>query len=152
MSDQDRLEIIRVFKTTPERLYDAWTVPEQIVQWFGPEGVTIGEHSFETRENGNWRAEFLGDMQGRVVATGTYKVLDRPNRIVTSWCWEFDGVKGETTELEISFAATRDGTRLTLLHSKFADAETRDKHHGGWTSSTTCLEDYIAGNEGTRHD
>lgn len=143
MADQDRLEIVRIFKTTPERLFDAWTVPEQIVQWFGPEGVTIGEHSFETLENGGWRAEFLGDMEARIVATGTYMVLDRPNRMVTSWCWEIDGVKGATTELEVRFDAVNDGTRLTLVHTRFADAEIRDKHHGGWTSSLVCLETYV---------
>ena len=144
MSNHDRLEIVRIFNTTPDRLYNAWTVPEQIVQWFGPEGVTIGEHSFETHENGDWRAQFRGEMGSTHFATGTYKVLDRPNRIVTTWFWEFDGIAGEVTELTLTFEAVKAGTRLTLVHKRFADADTRDKHHGGWTSTLECLHRFIS--------
>ena len=144
MTEHNRLEIIRNFNAPPERLYDAWTVPEQVAQWFGPESVSIGEHNFETKENGAWRTEFLGEAGSRHIATGIYKVLDRPNKLVTSWRWETDGVLGEETELTLTFESIPSGTRMTLVHTRFTEADTRDHHHSGWTSTITCLENYIA--------
>jgi uncharacterized protein YndB with AHSA1/START domain len=139
MSDFNRLEIIRNFKATPEQLFDAWTVPEQIVKWFGPQGVAVGEHSFDTRPGGNWKAQFLGESDKTIFATGTYKVLDRPHLLVTAWQWQIDGKPGDLTELTVKIKPTRAGAQLTLIHERFTSAQSRDDHHKGWSSTLDCL-------------
>ena len=52
MSDDQTLRMERVFAATPEQLFDAWTKADQLVRWWGPEGVTIPRHELDIREGG----------------------------------------------------------------------------------------------------
>lgn len=54
----------RVIDAPRELVYAAWTDPEQIQQWFGPEGMEIETHEIDLRPGGVWRFDM-------VVADGT---------------------------------------------------------------------------------
>ena len=45
----------RVFDTTPELMYKAWTDPSILSQWWGPDGFTNTFHEFDLRPGGGWR-------------------------------------------------------------------------------------------------
>ena len=50
------LEIIttREFNVTPETLFAAFTNPQSLAQWWGPDGFTNEIHVFEFHEGGTW--------------------------------------------------------------------------------------------------
>lgn len=50
------MEIInsRVFKVTPEDLFDAVANPEILAQWWGPEGFTNTFEQFQFEPDGDW--------------------------------------------------------------------------------------------------
>jgi uncharacterized protein YndB with AHSA1/START domain len=45
----------RRFDTTRERVYEAWTNPELLARWWGPNGFTNTFHVFDLKPGGDWR-------------------------------------------------------------------------------------------------
>ncbi|HEU4456833.1 MAG TPA: SRPBCC family protein [Longimicrobium sp.] len=45
----------RVFDAPRALVFDAWTRPEHIAQWWGPRGFTTTTHSMDFRVGGVWR-------------------------------------------------------------------------------------------------
>lgn len=50
----------RVIAAPRERVFQAWTDPRQIVQWFGPAGFTVESLECDIRPGGRWRFVFTG--------------------------------------------------------------------------------------------
>ncbi len=68
------------------------------------------------------------------VATGSYREIDPPRRLVMTMRWE--GQEGPDTLLTIEIRPIDDGSELRLLHERFSTEESRDRHNEGWTG---CL-------------
>src|SRR5215510_9615675 len=43
------IKITRVYDAPVEAVWDAWTDPEQVAQWWGPRGFTLTTHSKDLR-------------------------------------------------------------------------------------------------------
>jgi uncharacterized protein YndB with AHSA1/START domain len=54
-AEKTSLEIIRFINVPPARVYDAWTDPEQLRQWFGPENVRTRNITADVRVGGKYR-------------------------------------------------------------------------------------------------
>lgn len=50
----NELRIIRVFDAPVKAVWDAWTDPKQVAQWWGPRGFTLTTHSKDLRPGGHW--------------------------------------------------------------------------------------------------
>ena len=50
----------RVIAAPRERVFEAWTDPVQIVQWFGPDGFKVESLECDIRPGGRWRFIFTG--------------------------------------------------------------------------------------------
>ncbi|HEY4308926.1 MAG TPA: SRPBCC family protein [Pirellulales bacterium] len=48
------IHIIRLYDAPVEAVWDAWTEPEQVAQWWGPRGFTLTTHSKDLRPGGSW--------------------------------------------------------------------------------------------------
>lgn len=142
------LRMQRDFKASPERLFDAFTDPKHVTGWWGPEGMTTPIVEMDLREGGKWRTTIVGSYEGgeegSYIASGVYKVIERPHRLVYSWGWVEDGQRGPDSTVDLTFTEIEGGTRLTIVHSVFETVEERDDHSGGWVSSLNCLEAYLA--------
>lgn len=44
----------RLFNTTVQKLYAAWTNPELLAKWWGPDGFTNTFHEFDLKPGGKW--------------------------------------------------------------------------------------------------
>ncbi len=51
--------IARVVDAPQEVVFRAWTDASQIVQWFGPEGMSIETHEIDIRVGGVWRFDMI---------------------------------------------------------------------------------------------
>src|ERR1700753_778789 len=56
----NEIRIIRVFDAPVRAVWDAWTDPDQVAQWWGPRGFTITTHSKDLRANGHWNYTMHG--------------------------------------------------------------------------------------------
>src|ERR1700761_6142593 len=50
----NEIRIIRVYDAPVQAVWDAWTDPKQVAQWWGPRGFTITTHSKDLRVGGTW--------------------------------------------------------------------------------------------------
>lgn len=48
------LRITRVYDAPVALVWEAWTDPEQVAQWWGPRGFTLTTHSKDLRPGGHW--------------------------------------------------------------------------------------------------
>lgn len=44
------LQLIRTFKTTLDQMWEVWTKPDHITQWWGPSGFTSTIHKMDFQE------------------------------------------------------------------------------------------------------
>ena len=113
MQADREIALTRVFDAPRERVFDAWTDPEQVVQWWGPHGFTTTVHEMDVRVGGVWRFTMHGpdgtDYPNRV----EFVEVTKPERLVYN-----HGPEGESAIKEFHVTVTfedEDGkTRLTL--------------------------------------
>jgi uncharacterized protein YndB with AHSA1/START domain len=129
-----------VIAATPERLFELWTDPEELAKWWGPEGYTTPTYSMDVRPGGRWHTTMRRPDGTKHEVSGIYRVIEPPKRLVFTWGWDDDaGLRGHETEVTVTFAPAPGGTRMTLLQQTFVDADSRNRHEHGWTSSFMCL-------------
>jgi uncharacterized protein YndB with AHSA1/START domain len=128
------LVVRKTIRATPERLFDAWTQPAQLRQWWGPQDVACTDAQIDLRVGGLYRiANRFPD--GRIVwITGQFELIEPPDRLVYTWSVEPQTVRERVT---VRFERRGDGTDLVVVHERIADEPTRDVHEQGWRE---CLE------------
>jgi uncharacterized protein YndB with AHSA1/START domain len=72
----------RLLDASRERVWSAWTDPEQIIHWWGPDGFTNTIQQMDVRPGGEWTFIMHGpdgtDYTNRIV----YEEVVRPERLV----------------------------------------------------------------------
>jgi uncharacterized protein YndB with AHSA1/START domain len=58
-AEKTSLEIIRFIGAPSARIYDAWTDPTQLREWFGPENVRTRNITADVRVGGKYRWEVI---------------------------------------------------------------------------------------------
>src|SRR5215475_10252712 len=56
----NEIHITRIYDAAVEDVWDAWTDPKQVAQWWGPRGFTITTHSKDLRPGGHWNYTMYG--------------------------------------------------------------------------------------------
>lgn len=56
----NEIRIIRIYDAPVEAVWDAWTDPEQVAQWWGPRGFSLTTHSKDLRPGGTWHYTMHG--------------------------------------------------------------------------------------------
>lgn len=59
-SNANEIHIQRLYDAPVQAVWDAWTDPAQVAQWWGPRGFTITTHSKDLRVGGHWRYTMHG--------------------------------------------------------------------------------------------
>ena len=60
-SDSLKVHVSRVLRASRERVFDAWTKPEQMRQWMGPAGWQVPELEADARVGGKYRIVYRGN-------------------------------------------------------------------------------------------
>jgi uncharacterized protein YndB with AHSA1/START domain len=136
------LTMKRRLNATPAEVYRAWTDPDLLVRWFGPENVTTQEAEVDLRVGGTYRVVMLEDNGERHQVSGAYQEVVENERLVFSWAWVTTPER--VSRVTVTFKPDGDGTILTLLHEQFFDAEAVRGHTHGWTGSLVKLEALFA--------
>ncbi len=142
------LVIKRTFRSVPaQRVFDAWTDPATIAQWYGPEGMRIEIHEMDVRAGGSYRLTMHAADGGKFPLRGTYRELSQPGKVVFTWQWENAAEPdkpGEETLVTVDIRAADADTMMTLTHSGFGSEEATGQHKLGWDSTMTKLERQLA--------
>jgi len=112
-SDRE-IVLTRVFDAPRELVWDAWTDPQQVVQWWGPRGFTTTIHEMDARPGGIWRHTMHGPDGTDYPNECNFIELVKPERIVYSHSGGKKGDAGAPAEVTWTFEALGDKTKLTL--------------------------------------
>ncbi len=123
-SDREIL-ITRTFDAPAARVFDAWTTPEHVRQWWGSDDAPMVECDIDLRVGGAWRYVTRGTDGTEFAWHGTYREVERPGRLVSTEVFEgFPDAEAVNT----ATLTEDDGTTtltVTVLHSS---KENRDGH------------------------
>lgn len=64
-SPEREIVLVKVLKHPRSKVFAAWTDPDALAQWYGPEGLRIENHEADIREGGVWRFDMVGTFEGR---------------------------------------------------------------------------------------
>ena len=142
--DAPVLRLSRSFAAPRERVFRAFTAPTQLVRWWGPKGFTVPACTLDVRAGGAWRTVMRSPEGTDHIVSGVYREITPPERVVFTWAWEHDGVRGHETVVIIELFETPGGTRLELTHEGFESENARDRHGEGWSGCFDCLEQALA--------
>jgi uncharacterized protein YndB with AHSA1/START domain len=138
----------REFDAPRELVFEAWSDPKHLAQWWGPDGFTTTTQAFDMRPGGIWRFVMHGpdgrDYENRV----TYDEIVKPERIRYHHGGgeDVEPVQFHTTVTFEDLGGNR--TRLTL-HAVFQSAAERErviKEYGadkGAVQTLSRLGDYL---------
>ncbi len=59
-SKSNVISLTRVYDAPLQAVWDAWTDPDQVAQWWGPRGFTLTTHSRDLRTAGHWHYTMHG--------------------------------------------------------------------------------------------
>lgn len=72
----------RVFDVPRERLFRAWTDPDQLARWWGPKGFTNTFQEFDPRPGGSWRFVMRGPNGVEHPNENVFVEIAEPERLV----------------------------------------------------------------------
>lgn len=136
-ADSTMLKVSRLVSTSAEAVFRAWTEPDEIEKWWAPEGMSVPFVEVDLKIGGVYRLGLQRPDADPFYATGIYREIQRPRRLVFTWRWEPDMMKAGETLVTIELQEKDGKTEVVLTHERFPSAEVRDEHRQGWTQ---CLE------------
>lgn len=78
----NELQITRIYDAPVEAVWDAWTDPAQVGQWWGPRGFTLTHHSKDLRPGGHWNYTMHGPDGTDYPNWTTYLEVEKHRRLV----------------------------------------------------------------------
>lgn len=139
------LQIRKVIRASPERVFHAWTSPDDLIKWWGPKGVRCISAEIELVVGGQYRIENeLPD--GTILwISGEFEAIERPQFLSYTWIVE----KGDPTveHVSVRFESHESGTEIILSHTQIPSAALRDKHQLGWFGCIEGLHDFFSSSE-----
>ena len=148
VNGRDVLVLKRIFSASVERVFDAWTKPEVLASWFGPEGFSVNRSEVQLHVGGSYDIEICSP-DGQVIRHfGNYLEISKPHKLIFTWMLADQACKGsEGLTLEtivcIELKRIEQTTELTLTHEKLPNKDAYDGHKFGWTSSLDALTHYL---------
>ncbi len=128
----------------PERVFDAWTDPQQLLAWWGDDATYRGVRwERDLRVGGKWRSEGKTASGKSFAVWGEYTRVERPGVLAFTWIHDWDEGERPHTNVLIEFSRTPGGTHLRLTHSGFASESMREDHRRGWKQVLGWLQRYV---------
>ncbi|MGD9501137.1 MAG: SRPBCC domain-containing protein [Methyloceanibacter sp.] len=142
LAEKPSLTLKRRLDASPHKVYAAWTDPEKILKWFGPDSGAVRGAETEVRVGGRYAIDFSTEDGEEHHVSGTYREVVPDRKLVFTWAWRTMPERESLVTILIKPDGT--GSILTLIHEQFFDEPARDRHAEGWTGCLDKLERYLA--------
>jgi uncharacterized protein YndB with AHSA1/START domain len=140
-STETMLVIRRTFAAPQAKVFHAWTDPRSLKKWCAPSDdfeTLIAE--VDLRVGGTYRIGMQPPGSAEMhIATGVYKEVDAPRRLVYTWSWE-GGMEAGETVVTVEFRTVEKGTELMLKHEFFPSKDAKESHESGWIGCINRFE------------
>ena len=136
------LTLKRRLNAAPAKVFAAWTDPEKIVKWFGPDAGPVKSAVLDVRTGGRYAIVFSTEDGEEHHVSGVYREVIPDEKLNFTWAWRT--MPERESVVTILIKPDGDGSQLTLIHEQFFDEEARDRHQYGWNGCLDKLVLYLA--------
>lgn len=141
METLEDLRLERDFPVSPETLFGFVSTTDGLLQWWGPEGLTVPEHDLDFTRVGPWFSVMVNPEGKRFKVSGHVTHVDPPTSVGFTWAWHDENDRrGAESHVTLKVTATDRGAHLVIDHRGLPDSEAAQNHTEGWTSSLRKLE------------
>ncbi|CAN5245257.1 SRPBCC domain-containing protein [soil metagenome] len=138
------LKIQRTVSASVERVYKAWTDPEQMRRWFGCQYVTGIKVVQNLSVGGQYQVQMTTDPDGVVITVhGVYQEVIPNAKLVYTWNSDSVEYPAADTMICVQFIARGQGTEIVLEHTNFALEKSVEGHSLGWTASFNKITEFV---------
>ena len=155
---EQAIVIERVLDAPREKVWQAWTDPEQIKKWWGPKEFTAPSIESDFQEGGTYHWA-MQSPDGQVYwSTGTFHEIVPQERLVVTDSFADEegnvvppshyGMEGDHPmegRIVVTFADAGGKTKLTVRYEGMAPSETRDLATTGWNETLDKLAALLEG-------
>jgi uncharacterized protein YndB with AHSA1/START domain len=148
-SPEVTLQVRRTFAAPREKVFAAWTQPEQLEKWMCRDVAAhvVIHHQQDIRTGGVYQMEIRDPAKGETYwGRGVYREVTPPEKLVFTWTWSKDRPDGPTmhpgsheTLVTVEFFERGDSTEVVLTHTGLGTAALRDDHKDGWNGCFDVL-------------
>lgn len=108
----NELKITRVYDAPVKAVWEAWTDPKQVAQWWGPRGFTITTHSKDLRVGGTWVYTMHGPDGTDWPNKTLYHEVEKYSRLVYDHGGNDD--RPPLFRVTVNFSETRGKTKMEM--------------------------------------
>ena len=137
------VQLHRVFRSTPDRVYRAFLDPDAMAKWLPPNGFTGKVQHLEAKVGGTFKMSFTNFSTGRAETFGG-KFMDlRPNELIRHTD-QFDdpNLPGEM-QTTISIRQVSCGVELRIIQEGIPVVIPTEACYLGWQESLTLLAQLV---------
>jgi len=148
--------IERMFDAPRELVWQAWTEPDQIAQWFGPTGYTIPSIEVDLRIGGRMLFAMRSPEGEDIWSLGVFREIDPPSRlawddsfadpdgnIVPASYYDMEGDVPLVMTVTVTLEDVDGRTKMTMLHAGLP-VEHGEGANEGWSQSFDKLAEYLS--------
>lgn len=133
----------RVLRTTPDKLYRAFTEPGAFERWLPPFGFVGKVHSMEPVVGGVWRMSFTNFGSGHSHSFGgKYLELVPGKRIVYDAAFDAPELPG-TIKTSVTLTQVSCGTDMQVVQEGIPEAIPAEMCYLGWQESLVALAQLV---------
>lgn len=133
------VELHRVLRAPPERVYRAFVDAEAFAKWLPPNGFTGQVHEMDAKVGGRYRMSFRNFTSGHAHSFGgTYLELEPGRRLRYTSRFDDPNLPGEM-ETTITLRAVSCGTELKAVQSGIPEIIPVEGCYLGWQESLALL-------------
>ena len=129
----------------PAVVFGMHTEPEKLATWWGPTGFSTEPVELDVRVGGMYRLAMQPPAGEAFTLWGTFREVERPTRLVYTFCWDPPDPDDRETVATLSLRAVGSATDLVLDQGPFVTEARLDVHQQGWSETLDRLHEVLSG-------
>lgn len=129
--------IRRTFAAPRERVWRAFTEPEEMAQWYGRDAMDVEIHALEAEPGGSFSITMRDDEPYDI--GGKFLEVVENERLVPTWY---------VGQITVELADAPGGTEIVFTHDGLPNRATTDQHKEGWIAAIDALATAVENREG----
>jgi uncharacterized protein YndB with AHSA1/START domain len=134
------LRLERPLPARREAVFAAFSEPDELAKWWGPEGFSIPSPEFRPQVGESYRIEMQPPEGDSFHLTGEFREVDPPKRLAYTFVWEPADPDDVETLAALSFRNVDGSTEVQFTQGPFKTEARRALHRDGWGDSFDKLE------------
>lgn len=110
---ENSLIVSRLLNAPRELVFDAWTKPEHLIHWWGPDGFTLTNDQIDVKPGGEWKFVMHGPDGRDYLNKVIFIEVDKPNKLTYKHSGDGD-TEDVNFHVTVTFEQKGDQTLLTM--------------------------------------